>query len=413
MPEVVVSGISSRFRGLSRCEGQIAHVLLTRSPLVYSRRSLTARLACVKHAASVRPEPGSNSPLNSSDSHSFVTVNSWCYLPARERLLTIVRIIVCLTKGTADVASPARGRIWSVGRVQINSSTFGTLLSSQGSSAHRSQASRPFRGATCKNLPGRAPRSQIRSASPAPRATASTKRVPQAAEARTRTTSEEVSIRVVVPVRPPGPLGLASCTSGPTRRNIRGAPGTGQIGSGWSGSHEGFTQVSGLSARLGGSSDSRISRVSASVGQPASRIDSTSSAPSSSSARERALLASRGEGVEHRPSHEGSIGAQRRGEHHVQSRAHSPVDVHLDPAGHGRAHRCDARPRWRQPGRAGVRRGSRPTRPRPRRPRSDWRRRRGGPPSPRRAGRSSRPARPRRPAPGPSPWPGPPGAARW
>src|SRR6188768_3477021 len=71
MPEVVVSGISSRFRGVSRCEGQIAHVLLTRSPLVYSRRSLTARLACVKHAASVRPEPGSNSPLNSSDSHRF------------------------------------------------------------------------------------------------------------------------------------------------------------------------------------------------------------------------------------------------------------------------------------------------------------------------------------------------------
>src|SRR5690348_10234386 len=73
MPEVVVSGISSRFRGLSRCEGQIAHVLLTRSPLVYSRRSLTARLACVKHAASVRPEPGSNSPLKSLDAHQAKT----------------------------------------------------------------------------------------------------------------------------------------------------------------------------------------------------------------------------------------------------------------------------------------------------------------------------------------------------
>src|SRR3978361_450147 len=64
MPEVVVSGISTDFSELSRSEGQIAHVLLTRSPLVYSRRSLTARLSCVKHAASVRPEPGSNSPLN-------------------------------------------------------------------------------------------------------------------------------------------------------------------------------------------------------------------------------------------------------------------------------------------------------------------------------------------------------------
>src|SRR5690349_12272200 len=62
MPSVVVSGISFGFPRLSRCEGQIAHVLLTRSPLVYPRKGLTARLACVKHAASVRPEPGSNSP---------------------------------------------------------------------------------------------------------------------------------------------------------------------------------------------------------------------------------------------------------------------------------------------------------------------------------------------------------------
>src|SRR5918998_3995603 len=67
MRRLVVSGIRRRFRRLSRSEGQITHVLLTRSPLVYSRRSLTARLACVKHAASVRPEPGSNSPLKSDD----------------------------------------------------------------------------------------------------------------------------------------------------------------------------------------------------------------------------------------------------------------------------------------------------------------------------------------------------------
>jgi hypothetical protein len=65
MKRPVISGIRPRFRGLSRSEGQVAHVLLTRSPLVYPRRSLTARLACVKHAASVRPEPGSNSPLKS------------------------------------------------------------------------------------------------------------------------------------------------------------------------------------------------------------------------------------------------------------------------------------------------------------------------------------------------------------
>jgi hypothetical protein len=63
MREVVVSGINHRFRWLSQSQGQITHVLLTRSPLEYHRSGLSARLACVKHAASVRPEPGSNSPL--------------------------------------------------------------------------------------------------------------------------------------------------------------------------------------------------------------------------------------------------------------------------------------------------------------------------------------------------------------
>ena len=45
--------------------GQVGHVLLTRSPLGSSSASTGAlvRLACIKHAASVRPEPGSNSPL--------------------------------------------------------------------------------------------------------------------------------------------------------------------------------------------------------------------------------------------------------------------------------------------------------------------------------------------------------------
>src|SRR5688500_20107874 len=62
MPGVVISGIRPSFPGLSQSQGQVAHVLLTRSPLEYPRKGLSARLACVKHAASVRPEPGSNSP---------------------------------------------------------------------------------------------------------------------------------------------------------------------------------------------------------------------------------------------------------------------------------------------------------------------------------------------------------------
>src|SRR2546427_8568349 len=67
MQDKVISGISPRFRGLSQSQGQVTHVLLTRSPLEYPRKGLSVRLACVKHAASVRPEPGSNSPNKTSE----------------------------------------------------------------------------------------------------------------------------------------------------------------------------------------------------------------------------------------------------------------------------------------------------------------------------------------------------------
>ncbi len=52
-----VSGISIRFRMLSRSCRQVAYVLLTRPPLSHPRRNDFARLACIRHAASVRPEP--------------------------------------------------------------------------------------------------------------------------------------------------------------------------------------------------------------------------------------------------------------------------------------------------------------------------------------------------------------------
>ena len=51
------------FARLSRCRGQVGHVLLTRSPLYIRRSGFLVRLACVRHAASVHPEPGSNSPF--------------------------------------------------------------------------------------------------------------------------------------------------------------------------------------------------------------------------------------------------------------------------------------------------------------------------------------------------------------
>ena len=70
---VVLCGISTTFAVLSPCKGQVAHALLTRPPLehyifqsirkLHVRRNVPARLACVRHAASVRPEPGSNSSV--------------------------------------------------------------------------------------------------------------------------------------------------------------------------------------------------------------------------------------------------------------------------------------------------------------------------------------------------------------
>src|SRR5688500_5205937 len=94
MRGTVISGISHRFRWLSPSEGQITHVLLTRSPLEYPRRSLSARLACVKHAASVRPEPRSNSPLkNNTHNHTppkrgRAITRKKSQLPARNKHLT-------------------------------------------------------------------------------------------------------------------------------------------------------------------------------------------------------------------------------------------------------------------------------------------------------------------------------------
>ena len=59
---VSLPGISKPFDLLSLSFRQVAHVLLTRPPLDVLLH--LARLVCMRHAASVRPEPGSNSPIN-------------------------------------------------------------------------------------------------------------------------------------------------------------------------------------------------------------------------------------------------------------------------------------------------------------------------------------------------------------
>ena len=61
----IPSGISRRFHRLSPGNGHVAHALRTLPPvaarILLSRAA--PRLACVKPAASVHPEPGSNSSL--------------------------------------------------------------------------------------------------------------------------------------------------------------------------------------------------------------------------------------------------------------------------------------------------------------------------------------------------------------
>ena len=59
-----VCGITPTFAGLSPSKRPVRYVFLTRLPCYSAPEStFRIRLACIKHAASVRSEPGSNSPL--------------------------------------------------------------------------------------------------------------------------------------------------------------------------------------------------------------------------------------------------------------------------------------------------------------------------------------------------------------
>ena len=64
-PSAASWDISASFPAFCPCAGQVAHVLRTRTPLAITvlLRHAAVRLACIRPAASVHPEPGSNSPL--------------------------------------------------------------------------------------------------------------------------------------------------------------------------------------------------------------------------------------------------------------------------------------------------------------------------------------------------------------
>src|SRR4051812_49767131 len=57
---------------LPPARGEAPLVLLSRPPLPPPRKTRTVRLACFRHAASVYPEPGSNSPSELSELHMFL-----------------------------------------------------------------------------------------------------------------------------------------------------------------------------------------------------------------------------------------------------------------------------------------------------------------------------------------------------
>ena len=78
---MVLCGISKYFYLLSPSLRQIVYALLTRPPLASSNsirklhRFPPVRLACVKHAASVHPEPGSNSQFLGILSYFYVNIS--------------------------------------------------------------------------------------------------------------------------------------------------------------------------------------------------------------------------------------------------------------------------------------------------------------------------------------------------
>ena len=90
---VRLCGITSRFQLLSPSTRQVTHALLTRPPLSHKelhteiiRSKCFVRLACVKHAASVHPEPGSNShkkclsaSFEQTSFNSLVSVKTYCF----------------------------------------------------------------------------------------------------------------------------------------------------------------------------------------------------------------------------------------------------------------------------------------------------------------------------------------------
>jgi hypothetical protein len=144
MRSSVLSGISPGFPELSRSYGQVTHVLLTRPPLTERKQASvrSARLACIRHAASVRPEPGSNSPkrkliglFNSTPTPKVSSRLrfSYCPAPARNALrkITFLRRHASMSRRKNIFLSALDARLrfsmWTLRFVQFSKNIFSSL----------------------------------------------------------------------------------------------------------------------------------------------------------------------------------------------------------------------------------------------------------------------------------------------
>jgi hypothetical protein len=89
------------FREAMSYSGADTNVLLTRSPL--TRRFV--RLACIRHTASVNPEPGSNSPKEELDSSVCFLTSSYSSVQRKFKGLDLFSAIILLSKGLAQKKS--------------------------------------------------------------------------------------------------------------------------------------------------------------------------------------------------------------------------------------------------------------------------------------------------------------------
>ena len=94
-----------------------SHALLTRLPLSTTRRWLHVRLACVKPAASVRSEPGSNSQVESTEVLSLTSNLRTSVLPAVTADKISLYFMCQVPSGTRPTSSEADTYI--IGR-QVN-----------------------------------------------------------------------------------------------------------------------------------------------------------------------------------------------------------------------------------------------------------------------------------------------------